>query len=87
MGRWEGAQTSILLRLEQEKPPKVQSLSPYHTTRPRRHLANNGNSSRSWPAQLVPSIDAILLTGLAKFPPEKQTQSHWRVEMLCIDSY
>ena len=36
--------------------------SPYHTTRPRRHLANDGNSFRSWPAQLVPSIDAILLT-------------------------
>ena len=48
--------------LEQEKPPKVAILSPYHTIRPRRHLANNGSSSRSWPAQLVPSTGAILLT-------------------------
>ena len=63
MGRWEcgegevgGAQTSIQLRLEQEKSPKLATLSPYHTTRPRRCLANDGNSSRSWPAQLVPSI-------------------------------
>ena len=89
---WEGAQTSIQLHLEQEKPPKVPTLSPHHTTRPRRRLANDGNSSRSWPAQLVPSIGAILLTvhditGLAKCPPEKQTRSHWTVETLCIDSY
>ena len=53
MGGWvvvggEGAQASIQLRLEQEKPPKVATLNPYHTTRPRRRLANDGNSSRSW---------------------------------------
>ena len=59
---WEGAQTSIQLCLEQEKPPKVATLSPYHTTRSRRNLANDGNSSRSWPDQLVPSIGTILLT-------------------------
>ena len=59
---WEGAQTFIQLRLEQEKPPKVATLSPYHTTRPGRHLANDGSSSRSLPAQWVLSIGAILLT-------------------------
>ena len=42
-----GAQTCIQLRLELEKPPKVAALSPYHTTRPGRHLANDGSSSRS----------------------------------------
>ena len=41
---------------------KVATLSPYHTTRPRRRLANDGNNSRSWLTQLVPSIGAILLT-------------------------
>ena len=56
-----GAQTFIQLRLEQ-KPSKVATLSPYHTTRPGRHLANDGKSSRSLPAQLVPSIGDILLT-------------------------
>ena len=25
------------------------------------------------------------ITGLAKCPPEKQTQSHWAVEALCMD--
>ena len=31
----EGAQPTIQHRLEQEKPPKVATLSPYHTTRSR----------------------------------------------------
>ena len=68
MAKWEkgegrkGAQTTIQHCLEQEKPPKVATLSPYHTTRPRRRLANDRNSSRSLPAQLVPSIGTILLT-------------------------
>ena len=26
------------------------------------------------------------ITGLAKFPPEKQTSSHWTVEALCMNS-
>ena len=43
------------LRLEQEKPPKVVTL-------PGRHLANDGSSSRSLPAQLAPAIGTILLT-------------------------
>ena len=60
---WVGGDSDFIqLCLEQEKPPKVATLSPYHTTRPGRHHANNGNSSRSFPAQLVPSISAILLT-------------------------
>ena len=59
---WKAAQTPIQHCLEQEKPPKVATLSPYHTTKPRKLLANNGNSSRSWLAQLVPSIGAILVT-------------------------
>ena len=54
-----GAQTTIQHHLEQEK--SCTKSSPYHTTRSRRHLANDGNSFRSWPAQLVPSIGAILL--------------------------
>ena len=41
------------------KPPKVITRHPYHTTRPRRHLASNGNSSRA--TQLVPSIGTILI--------------------------
>ena len=41
---------------------KVATLSPYYTTRPRRRLANDGSSSRPWPAQLVPYIGTILLT-------------------------
>ena len=51
-----------LRHLEQEKPLKVATLSPYHTTGPGRHAANDGSSSRSLPAQLVPSVGAILLT-------------------------
>ena len=53
MGGWEEgeeAQTSIQHHLEQEKPPKVATLRPYHTTRPgRRSLANDGSSSRLLP--------------------------------------
>ena len=45
-----GSQTFIQLHLEQEKPTKVATLSPYHTTRPGRHLANDGSSSKSLPA-------------------------------------
>ena len=41
---------------------KVATLSPYLTTTPRRRLADDGNSSRSWLVQLMPSIGAILLT-------------------------
>ena len=26
------------------------------------------------------------LTGLAKFPPQKQTSSYWPVEILCMDN-
>ena len=66
MGRWqegEGWERDIL---EQEKPPKVATLSPCHTTRPGRHLANDGSSSRSLPAQLVPPIGAILLTVISQ---------------------
>ena len=61
VGGWEGPRLPSQYRLEQEKPPKVATLSPYHTTRLGRRLANDGNSSRSWPAQLMPSIGAILL--------------------------
>ena len=34
----------------------------YHTTRPRKHLVNNGSSFRTWSPRLVPSIGVILLT-------------------------
>ena len=86
MGGWEGAQISIQIRLEQEK---VARLSPYHTTRPRRRLANDGNSSRSWLAQLAPCVGAILLPvtsqGRQNGLSEKQTRSHWTVETLYMD--
>ena len=62
IGRGSDFHTATFRAGEAEKPPKVATLSPYHTTRSRRHLANDRNSSRSWPAQLVPSVGAILLT-------------------------
>ena len=61
-GRKEVAQPTIQHCLEQEKPPKAATEHPFHTTRPRRRLTSNRNSSRSWPAQLVLSTGAILLT-------------------------
>ena len=79
---WEGAQTFMQLHLEQEKPPKVATLSPYHTTRPGRHLANDGSSSRSLLAQLVPSIGAILLTVTSQNALQKSRLAHigqWRL--------
>ena len=64
--------------LEQEKPPKVARRDPYHTTRPRRCLASNGQHGH-------PSHSLSSDTGSVKSPPENHTCSHWAVETLCID--
>ena len=84
-----GAQTFIQLRLEQEKPTKVATLSPYHTTRPGRHLANDGSSSKSLPAQMVPCILLTVTSQGRQNALQKSRPAHiyWTVETLCIDSY
>ena len=88
---WDGGKGGMAQKpktscLEQEKPAKVARRCPYHTTRPRRHLATNGSNSRSWPPNWCYKHHSFNcdITGLAKYPPEKQTSSQCTVETLFL---
>ena len=86
------AQQTIRHCLDLEEPPKVVRRCPCHTTRSyRRHLVI---AMGAVPCPIHP-IGAFhwrhyhicdYCTGSAKFPPEKQSSSHWPIETLCIDS-